>query len=64
MRLVPLKAESEGSASAQCAVVCVVTGEKLSWNSAADKGWVADLDGKAFIDYYSPEGLAIKQGKP
>ena len=62
MRLANLELKPEGTASAGCAVVCVVTGAQLSWNAASKAGWVADLDGKAFVDYYSPKGLAIKYG--
>jgi hypothetical protein len=61
VRLVPLDLKPEGTASAGQYIKCIQTGVQKSWNEAAKAGWVADLDGKAYLDYYSPEGLTQKQ---
>ncbi|MCK9434336.1 MAG: hypothetical protein M0R32_05820 [Candidatus Cloacimonetes bacterium] len=61
VRLVPLELMPPTSASAGQYINCIQTGVQKSWNAAAKAGWVADLDGKAYLDYYSPEGLAQKQ---
>lgn len=61
VRLVPLDMKEEGTAAAGQYIRCIQTGVQMSWNGAAKAGWVADLDGKAYLDYYSPEGLAQKQ---
>ena len=61
MRNVPLELMPENSASAGQYIRCIQTGKTLPWNEASKAGWVADLDGKAYLDYYSPEGLAQKQ---
>ena len=61
VRLVPLELKEEGTAAAGQYIRCIQTGIQMSWNGAAKAGWVADLDGKAFLDYYSPEGLAQKK---
>ena len=55
MKLEPLKF-SRGTAGT-IKVVCKATGKRLPWNEAVLQGWVADLDGRAFGAYYSPEGL-------
>lgn len=58
MDLCPLKL-AEGIAGT-IVVVCKATNKRLKWNDAVLAGWVADLDGEAFRDYYSPEG-AVKR---
>jgi len=38
-------------------VTCKATGRRAQWNKAALEGWQADLNGKPFDAYYSPEGI-------
>ncbi len=47
----------QGSAG-ELTVICTKTKARAVWNDAARAGWVADLNGKAFAAYYSPEGRA------
>ncbi len=58
----PLK-PAAGSAG-ELIVVCLVTKARAVWNDAARAGWVADLNGKAFAAYYSPEGRACAIAAP
>lgn len=61
MRLKPLKPVFShfGEPSAQINVRCKITKASMKWNDAAQAGWVCDLDGPPFRDYYSPEGLTL-----
>lgn len=59
MRLKPLKSaySREDEPSAQISVRCKITKACVKWEEAVRAGWVCDLDGPPFRDYYSPEGL-------
>ncbi len=60
-RFKPLRLANESDASGQIGVVCCVTKKRAKWNDACRAGWVADLNGKAFVAYYSPEGRALAE---
>ena len=37
-------------------VICCITKARMKWGEARRAGWVADMNGRAFVSYYSPEG--------
>lgn len=65
MNLQPLKITApDDSATGSIYIRCRATGAIKTWNEAARDGWAADLNGKPFRDYYSPEGARIRHLLP
>ena len=55
VRMSPLDLQPEGSSSASAWVKCRECGKKMNWNQAAKDGWMANLGGKSYEDYYCKE---------
>lgn len=62
-KFMSLRPGVEDEWSGAIGVQCCETKRRMAWNDACRAGWVADLNGKPFYAYYSPEGLQIAKNR-